>query len=122
MTAHERIEAAIAARDKATPGPLKVVFKGTIDKYTVEKQEGGVHKQLAYCGYSDARLIAAAPDLVDEVIRLRKWQSEATEWLQIDKKRIENEENCKVLQPYIDWLDRLIAEAQEDYVDGHKQC
>ena len=72
MTAKERIKAAIAARDKATPGPLEVVFKGTIDKYTVEKQEGGVHKQLAYCGHADALLFAAAPDLVDEVVRLRK--------------------------------------------------
>ena len=114
MTARERIDAAIAARDKATPGPLKVVFKGTIGKYAVEKQEGSVHRQLAYCGHADALLFAAAYDLADEVIRLRKWQSEATEWLQSDKKRIENEENCKVLQPYIDWLDRLIAEAQGD--------
>lgn len=72
MTARERIDAAIAARDKATPGPLEVVFKGTIGKYVVEKQESGVHRQLAYCGLSDALLIAAAPDLVDEVIRLRK--------------------------------------------------
>ena len=103
MTAKERIEKAIAARSQATPGPLKVVFKGAIDKYTVEKQEGGIHKQLAYCGYSDALLFSAAPDLVDEVIRLRKWQSEAVEII----KHV-------VHIPEDGIYDRLIAEAKED--------
>lgn len=115
MTAKERIEAAIAARDKATPGPLKVVFKGAIDKYTVEKQEGGVHKQLAYCGHADALLFTAAPDLVDEVIRLRKLLSGAVEMLDHQNMYFFStgfdEEEYQI---NLEKIRRLIAEAQED--------
>ena len=114
MTAKERIDAAIAARDKATPGPIKVVFKGAIDKYTVEKQEGGVHRQLAYCGYSDALLFTAAPDLVDEVIRLRKWQSEAVGMLKNENLYLfKGSLSEKEYQINLDTIDRLIVEAQE---------
>lgn len=140
MTAQERIEAAIAARDKATPEPLEVVFKGTIGKYTVEKQEGGVHKQLAYCGYSDALLFAAAPDLVDEVVRLRKiiatlsrranklerdgvvrmTAKERGKWL--DKQCEELEKRDENIAEGYGLERKWFAEAQEDYVDGHKQC
>ena len=121
MNAQERIEAAIAARDKATPGPLEVVFKGAIDKYTVEKQEGGIHKQLAYCGYSDALLFAAAPDLVDEVVRLRVWQSEVLPWLEEGRvpllEQIEmwsGRSREEMYRNQLGELDRLIAEAQEE--------
>ena len=110
MTSKERIEAAIAARPQATPGPLKVVFKGAIDKYTVEKQEGGIHKQLAYCGRADALLFAAAPDLVDEVVRLRKWQQEAVRWLEGARATMELVGAPKDMK---NTIDRLIAEAQE---------
>ena len=64
--------------------------------------------------------IDAAPDLVDEVIRLRKWQQEAVRWLE--------EGRVPLLESIILWsgtrrkemfrnrlgeLDRLIAEAKE---------
>ena len=115
MTARERIAAAIAARDKATPGPLKVVFKGTIGKYAVEKQEGSVHRQLAYCGHADALLFAAAYDLVDEVIRLRKLLSGAVEMLDHQNMYFFStgfdEEECQI---NLEKIRRLIAEAQED--------
>lgn len=126
MTTQEHIAAAIAARPQATPGPLKVVFKGTIGKYTVEKQEGGVHRQLAYCGYFDALLFAAAPDLVDEVVRLRKRQSEAVVKLMAYASKLRTDLNPvfgksysdagvrKEDEEYLADLDRLIAEAQED--------
>ena len=115
MTIRERIDAAIAARDKATPGPLKVVFKGTIGKYTVGKQEGGVHKQLAYCGYSDALLFSAAPDLVAEVVRLRAWQQEAVGMLKNENLYLfKGSLSEKEYQINLDTIDRLIAEAQGD--------
>lgn len=66
----QQIEAAKAAMDKATPGPLDVIFTGTMGKYLVEKTEGSVHKQLAYCGLDDALLFAAAPALARRVIEL----------------------------------------------------
>ena len=113
MTTRERIDAAIAARDKATPGPLKVVFKGTIGKYAVENQEGSAHRQLAYCGHADALLFAAAYDLVDEVIRLRKWQSEAVPYLNIASARLMPKPLDFIrFNNAIDDIDRLIAEAE----------
>lgn len=115
MTSHERIDAAIAARPQATPGPLEVVFKGAIDKYTVEKQEGGVHRQLAYCGYSDASLFAAAPDLADEVIRLRKWQQETLPWLNVAAAQFKPRPlDLVTFNSTVGTIYRLIAEAQED--------
>ena len=113
MTTHERIEAAIAARDKATPGPWKAELclggSYVIDN-TLPETRGKVRRIAEVYGHlstpSDARLIAAAPDLVDEVIRLREWQQEALKWLEREAKEY------TILPP--PELDRLIAEAKGD--------
>lgn len=122
MTAHERIEAAIAARSQATPGPFEVVFRGTLGMYSVRKTDGSVHKQLAYCGFFDASLFAAAPDLVDEVILLRKWQQEALPYLHREIEQCKNVlgigicecEKCTAAKIRGKQINRLIAEAQEE--------
>ena len=113
MTSKERIDAAIAARDKATPGPFEVVFRGTLGMYSVRKTDGSVHKQLAYCGFFDASLFAAAPDLADEVIRLRKWQEEALPYLNLASARLMPKPLDFIrFNDAIDDIDRLIAEAE----------
>ena len=120
-SAHERIAAAIAARDKATPGPWHMIKQGGIKIsptrvmpvfFAICRDElapdgdiseicevGGDHKSEY-----DATLIAASPNLVDEVIRLREWQQEALKWLEREAKEY------TILPP--PELDRLIAEAR----------
>lgn len=65
MTTAERIEAAIAARGKATPGPWRV------DRYgKIKSPKNSVYVGMVWAS-ANISIIAAAPDLVDEVIRLR---------------------------------------------------
>ena len=64
---------ALKAKDKGTKGPFDVVFAGTMGKYSLEKVEGGVHKQLAYCGYYDAIRFAAAPDALEWIAKALPW-------------------------------------------------
>ena len=125
MTARERIDAAIAARDKATPGPWEVVFiKDSSFGYVIYGDTGDIGRLISHSRGRDLRLIAAAPDLVDEVIRLRKWQQEAVRWL--------GEARIPLLEQIVLWsdrgreemyrnqlvaLDRLIAEAQDHLSD-----
>lgn len=126
MTAHERIEAAIAALEKATPGEWTI--RKRVDNsgdypfpdYDIlavaEWGPQGVAE--AHQNPFNAALIAAAPDLVDEVIRLRKWQSEAVGILKSDNLYLfKGSLSEKEYQINLDTMDRLIAEAQEDYVD-----
>ena len=68
----------LKAKDKGTKGPFDVVFAGTMGKYSLEKVEKGVHKQLAYCGYYDAIRFAATPDALE-------WISKALPWLKYIK-------------------------------------
>ena len=121
MTAHERIDAAIAARDKATPGPWKAELclggSYVIDN-TLPETRGKVRRIAEVYGHlstpSDARLIAAAPDLVDEVIRLRKWQEEALPYLNIALARLKPSHLDFIrFNDAIDDINRLIAEAKE---------
>lgn len=122
MTAKKRIEAAIAARDKATPGPWKAELclggSYVIDN-TLPENGGKVRRIAEVYGHlstpSDARFIAAAPDLVDEVIRLRKLLSGAVEMLDHQNMYFFNtgfdEEEYQI---NLEKIRRLIAEAQED--------
>lgn len=68
---NDRVEAALAAFPKATPGPWEhtngIVWVPTHDNYGNTCQQ-----KVAYAGTDDAPLIAAAPDLAAEVIRLRE--------------------------------------------------
>ena len=137
MTAQERIDAAIEALPQATPGPWKAELclggSYVIDN-TLPENGGKVRRIAEVYGHlstpSDASLIAAAPDLVDEVIRLRKWQQEALPYLHKEIEQCKNVlgigicecEECTVAKIRGKQLNRLIVEAQEDYVDGHKQC
>lgn len=123
MTAHERIDAAIAARSQATPGPWEALLsKGMVYGHTSGSpvSVSGI-SWPAEPAEANTILIAAAPDLVDEVIRLRKWQQEALPWLE--------EGLVPLLERIYLWygrgreemyrkqlgeLTRLIAEAQED--------
>lgn len=65
----DKITAALAALDKATPGPWDAYHVNDKGLWCVAKNESGVTVDPSV---SNATLIAAAPDLVDEVIRLRK--------------------------------------------------
>ena len=120
MTARERIDAAIAARPQATPGPweAELCLGGSyvIDN-TLPENGGKVRRIAEVYGHlstpSDARLIAAAPDLVDEVILLRKWQQEALPWLAYASDRYWEKNHYRDGIGRIYALDRLIAEAQE---------
>lgn len=122
MTSKERIDAAIAALEKATPGPWKAELclggSYVIDN-TLPENGGKVRRIAEVYGHlstpSDARLIAAAPDLVDEVIRLRKLLSGAVEMLghqnmYFFSTGFDEEE----YQINLEKIRRLIAEAQED--------
>ena len=68
-SAQERIDAAIAAREKATPGPWEAYHVSDHGLWCIAKTENGV--VIAPSNYN-AAIIAAAPDLADEVARLRK--------------------------------------------------
>ena len=80
----DRISAALEAARKITSG--RWVVGG---KYTVRISESSTnwicrtrdehHKHSDEEDAANATLIAAAPDLAAEVIRLRKWQAEAVE-------------------------------------------
>ena len=112
MTAHERIEAAIAARDKATPGPWDVdVFEGNEIIVANGTFLAKLWLRKNWDTESNATLIAAAPDLATEVIRLRKWQQEAVRWLEGARATMELVGAPKDMK---DTIDRLIAEAQGD--------
>ena len=105
MTTKERINTAIAARDKATPGPWDVdVFEGNEIIVANGTFLAKLWLRKNWDTESNATLIAAAPDLVDEVIRLREWQQEALKWLEREAKEY------TILPP--PELDRLIAEAK----------
>ena len=84
MTVHERIDAAIAARARATPGPWEALLsKGMVYGHTSGSpvSVSGI-SWPAEPAEANTILIAAAPDLVDEVVRLRAWQHEAVRWLE----------------------------------------
>ena len=72
MTAKERIEKAIEARSQAKPGPWKFVHGNKIidNSGEVVAMVAGKWKQDEM--EANRNIIAAAPDLVDEVVKLRK--------------------------------------------------
>ena len=118
-----RITAALEAADKATPGPWVVGGKYTVR--TTKSSSDWIcrvrdihHRHSDEEDSSNATLIAAAPDMAAEIVKLRKWQSEAVEQLKAIQKLI----NPKVRifgqvvtmydsKPTV--IDRLIAEAKE---------
>ena len=112
------IRDALSALPQATPGPWKAELclggSYVIDN-TLPENRGKVRRIAEVYGHlstpSDASLIAAAPDLVDEVIRLRKWQQEALPYL---KGSATIMKLLGALGDQITTLDRIIAEAQEE--------
>lgn len=81
MTSEERIAAALAALDKATPGPWRRVntYCKIADETYVKMQS--TTKSVAFIARDvDLTLIAAAPDLAREVIRLREALKTAAKW------------------------------------------
>ena len=130
------IRAALEALDKATPGPWVVGGKYTVR--TTKSSSDWIcrvrdihHRHSDEEDSSNATLIAAAPDMAAEIVKLRKWQSEALPYIEerygIDLNQIEALEmevpewetspgyravmnGCKERVPQ---LDRLIAEAKE---------
>ena len=121
----DRIEAALAALDKVTRGKWKMVA-GTNDTLPCIVAETNVC--VADLGSildpeisANATLIAAAPDLAAEVIRLRKWQNEAVQYLDDALEYLRNQiavwevyDRHKVYQSALDDINRLIAEAEEE--------
>ena len=103
----DKITAALDALDKATPGPwvAELCLGGAyvIDN-TLPENKGKVRHIAEVWGPlatpANAALIAAAPDLAAEVIRLRKWQSEAMKLI----------DGCLAMPSEL--ADRLIAEAK----------
>lgn len=71
MNSSDRVEAALAALPKATPGPW---HQGPYYQTDVESAQGTICECKPFetvRGRTNAILIAAAPDLAAEVIRLR---------------------------------------------------
>ena len=87
MTPRERVDAALAARDKATPGPWSIYHHREGKRQFLQVDIGDKPSGRRPCIIFDsgfescdlpkkerlmnARLIAAAPDLCDEVVALR---------------------------------------------------
>ena len=118
MTSNDRIEAALAALDKATPGRWMPSIHQAVE---TEKPDGTI-KTVCICSPIDATLISAAPDLAAEVIRLRKWQSEAVQYLDDALEYLQNQISVwkeynrhKVYQSALDDINRLIAEAEGEH-------
>ena len=124
----DRIRAVLEAADKATPGPWDAVHVNDKGLWCICKAVNGV---VISPSTDNASLIAAAPDMAAEIVKLRKWQSEALPYIEerygIDLNQIEALEmevpewetspgyravmnGCKERVPQ---LDRLIAEAKE---------
>lgn len=121
-----RITAALEAADKATPGPWELFEDIFLTQPDIQDRNGRsvATVRLPYpmnevTRSSNATLIAAAPDLAAEVVRLRKWQSKAVDYLDyargyfLEKVTIwEGRDREKMYQTDLDEVDRLIAEAQ----------
>lgn len=110
----DRVQNAIDVLDKATPGPW---YHRGYNKILDEKGNS-----VALCAarldieemVANKNLLAAAPDLATEVIRLRKWQSEAVGMLKNENLYLfKGSLSEKEYQINLDTMDRLIAEAQE---------
>lgn len=120
MTTKERINTAIAARSQTTPGEWTI--RKRVDNsgdypfpdYDIlavaEWGPQGVAE--AHQNPFNAALIAAAPDLVDEVVKLRKWQREAMPWLSYASDRYWEKNHHHDGVGRNNDLDRLIAEAE----------
>ena len=126
----DRIEAALAAADKATPGPWAEPYyndyPGDQGWWVHNGKEGASEYAVAVTfvgnprAEHDATLIAAAPDLAAEVIRLRKWQSEAVPYLHKEIEQCKAVlgigicecEVCTAARIRGQQLTRLIAEAE----------
>ena len=115
-----RIRAVLEAADKATPGPWDAVHVNDKGLWCICKAVNGV---VISPSTDNASLIAAAPDMAAEIVKLRKWQSEAVEWVQQAAANrsslIKTWRELKLtkLIPDIEKdiidIDRLIAEAKE---------
>ena len=115
----DRITAALEAADKATPGPWVIYdLTGVATKSNIGIAECWVRKD--WDTEANATLIAAAPDMASEIVKLRKWQSEAADYLgearayYADKAELwKGRDREKQYQLHVDVIDRLIAEAKE---------
>ena len=112
----DRIQNAIDALDKATPGPWQAYWVKDnsasypvlhIAKKSTMKDLCVFEKKHAPIG-EDMLLIAAAPDLAAEVIRLRKWKSKVLKRMEGWRDSLVETNDFGGLQ----YLDRLIAEAE----------
>lgn len=119
MTSEERISAALAALDRATLGPWHSLIQSLIlgqggGFFSIcGNQLDAYGREVEVCeindvanGSYDADLIAAAPDLAREVVRLREWQKKAVPYLEGITFT-----QSKVLYPEVY---RLLGEAEED--------
>ena len=121
----DRIEAALEAADKATPGPWAEPYyndyPGDQGWWVHNGKEGASEYAVAVTfvgnprAEHDATLIAAAPDLADEVVRLRDWQQRAVGSVRYE---LEDREALASLTGIrnidrIDILTTLVKEAQE---------
>lgn len=122
MTSNDRIQNAIDALDKVTSGPWCPHY--IHDLLRIGRKSLDITTDCD-CLYepdeNDTALIAAAPDLAAEVIRLRKWQSEAVQYLDDAVEYLRNQiavwevyGRHKVYQSTLDNINRLIAEAEEE--------
>ena len=119
---NDHIEAALAAMDKVTPGPWCSHY--IHDLLRIGRKSLDITTDCD-CLYepdeNDATLIAAAPDLAAEVIRLRKWQDDAfchveisRNYLSTELKTMKDDGSGAIdqLKQFKDEADRLIAEAE----------
>ena len=129
-----RITAALEALDKATSGEWATIINyadgpgGHQESAQVVTKIDSLVWLVATMNpkenaRSNATLIAAAPDMAAEIVKLRKWQSEAVRWLQAVSEdaakylEIYRNSEYRTMVPIIEKniidIDRLIAEAKE---------
>ena len=123
----DRITAALEAADKATPGKWEVVEDVFGEHPDIRDSEGRliatVRREFPMSEERrthNAKVLAAAPDMAAEIVKLRKWQSEAADYLgearayYADKAELwKGRDREKQYQLHVDVIDRLIAEAKE---------
>lgn len=137
MTSNDRIEAALAALDKVSPGEWGTI-SNSVDILT--KYQKSAHQESAQVvskidslvwlvatmnpkepAIANATLIAAAPDLAAEVVRLREWKDDAfchveisRNYLSTELKTMKDDGSGAIdqLKQLKDEADRLIAEAE----------
>jgi hypothetical protein len=97
--------------NKHTPGPWSLTKSGvSVDagKIRIRMEAGGQTDEIK----ANARLIAAAPDLLDELRIMRDWlQEQLGEWLPVEPSHYPNQQLTE-MREHLDHIEAEIAKAE----------